>query len=409
MTEHVIERLGHRGDGIADGPVFAPLTLPGERVTGELDGQTLRNVKIVEPAPDRVAPPCRHFKSCGGCQLQHGSDAFVAEWKTDVVARALTAQGLEAKIEPIFTVPAASRRRATLSARRTKKGALAGFHARASDVVVEIPDCRLLDPRLMMALPVAEALAIVGSSRKAELDVAVTLSDAGLDMRVMGGKPLDAPLRVALAGLADTHDLARFAWEDEVVVTRRPPEQVFEDIRVVPPAGAFLQATKASESALIEAVRGIIGPARHVLDLFAGCGTFALPLSRQAPVHAVEGSAEMIAALDHGWRMADRVKTLTTEARDLFRQPLVTEELARFDAVVLDPPRAGAEAQTAQLAHAAPARIAYVSCNPVTFARDAATLCAGGYTLDHVRPVDQFRWSAHVELVAQFTRKTPVR
>lgn len=409
MTDHLIERLGHRGDGIADGPVFAPLTLPGERVTGDLDGQTLRNVKIVEPAPDRVAPPCRHFKSCGGCQLQHGSDAFIANWKTDVVSQALAAQGLEAKIEPIFTVPAASRRRATLSARRTKIGALAGFHARASDVVVEIPDCRLLDPRLMAALPVAEALAIVGSSRKAELDVAVTLSDAGLDIRVTGGKPLDAPLRVALAGLADTHDLARLAWEDEVVVTRRPPEQVFDDIRVVPPAGAFLQATKASEGALIEAVRGIIGPARHVLDLFAGCGTFALPLSRQAPVHAVEGSAEMIAALDHGWRMADRVKTLTTEARDLFRQPLVTEELARFDTVVLDPPRAGAEAQTAQLAHAAPARIAYVSCNPVTFARDAAALCAGGYTLDHVRPVDQFRWSAHVELVAQFTRKTPVR
>ena len=408
MTDHLITRLGHRGDGIADGPVFAPLTLPGERVTGDLDGQNLCRVKIVEPSPDRVAPACRHFKSCGGCQLQHGSDAFVAAWKTDVVARALAAQGLEAAIEPVFTVAAASRRRATLSARRTKKGALAGFHARASDVLVEIPDCRLLDPRLMAALPVAEALAIVGSSRKAELDVAATLSDAGLDIRVAGGKPLDAPLRVALASLADTHDLARLAWDDETIVTRRAPEQMFGDIRVLPPAGAFLQATKASEIALTEAVRGIIGSARHVLDLFAGCGTFALPLSRHAPVHAVETSAEMLAALDHGWRMADRVKTVTTEMRDLFRQPLVTQELDRFDAVVLDPPRAGAEAQAAQLAYAAPARIAYVSCNPVSFARDAAILCAGGYMLDHVQPVDQFRWSAHVELVAQFTRKTQV-
>lgn len=406
MTEVKIQRLGHHGDGIAEGPVFAPLTLPGERVSGEQDGQTLRNVKIIDPSSDRVAPPCRHFKSCGGCELQHASDEFVAGWKTETVTRALAAHGLETKLEPIFTAPAASRRRATLSARRTKKGALAGFHARASNVVVEIPECRLLAPDLMKALPVAEALAIAGSSRKAELSIAATLTNSGLDILVTGGKTLDAPLRVALAGLADTHDLARLTWDDETVVTRRPPEQMFGDIRVVPPPGAFLQATKASETALIETVQEIVGPARHVLDLFAGCGTFALPLARESAVHAVEGSHAMTDALDHGWRMAPGLKPVTTEVRDLFRQPLIPEDLARFDAVVLDPPRAGAEAQCAQLAHAAPMRVAYVSCNPVSFARDAALLCAGGYTLDHVRPVDQFRWSSHVELVAQFTRKS---
>ncbi|WP_135502719.1 class I SAM-dependent RNA methyltransferase [Roseovarius aestuariivivens] len=406
MAEIDILRLGHRGDGIADGPVYAPLTLPGERISGDLDGQVLRNPKIVTSSPDRVAPPCRHFKSCGGCQLQHASDGFVAAWKTEIVARALSAHGLETTLAPIFTVPPASRRRATLSARRTKKGALAGFHARASDVVVEIPDCRLLEPDLLRALPVAEALAIAGGSRKGELSVAATLSETGLDLQVIGGKPLDGPLRVALAALADTHDLARLTWEDEVIVTRRPPEQVFGDIRVVPPPGAFLQATKASENTLIEAVQSLIGPAGHILDLFSGCGTFALPLSRIARVHAVEGDADMLRALDQGWRMATRVKPLTTEARDLFRQPLIAAELDRFDAVVLDPPRAGAEAQVRELAQAAPGRIAYVSCNPVTFARDAAILCAGAYTLDQVRPVDQFRWSSHVELVAQFTQKS---
>ena len=408
MTEHLIQRLGHRGDGIAEGPVYAPLTLPGERVTGDPDGRALKNVRIVTPSPERVAAPCRHFKSCGGCQLQHASDAFVAEWKTATVAAALGAQGLSARMEPIFTVPPASRRRATLSARRVRKGALAGFHARGSDTVVEIPDCHLLAPNLMPALPVARALAELAGSRKAELDVAVTETEAGLDVAVTGGKPLDGPLRVALARLAEAHDLARLAWEDEVIVTRRPPEQVFDGIRVVPPPGAFLQATKASETVLIEAVKGIVGPARTVLDLFAGCGTFALPLSRRATVHAVEGSEAMVAALDHGWRMADRVKPLTAETRDLFRQPLVTEDVARFDAVVLDPPRAGAAAQCAQLAASGVPRLAYVSCNPVSFARDAAVLCAGGYRLDHVRPVDQFRWSAHVELVAQFTKNAPV-
>src|SRR6056297_1795439 len=219
MTEVKIQRLGHHGDGIAEGPVYAPLTLPGERVTGDLDGQTLCNVKIVDPSSDRVAPPCRHFKSCGGCQLQHGSDKLIAGWKTETVSRALAAHGLEAELEPIFTAPAASRRRATFSARRTKKGALAGFHARASDVLVEIPDCRLLEPGLMKALPVAQALAVAGGSRKGELSVAATLSESGLDLQVTGGKPLDEALRMTLAALADDHDLARLTWEDETVVT----------------------------------------------------------------------------------------------------------------------------------------------------------------------------------------------
>lgn len=406
MAEVKIQRLGHHGDGVADGPIFVPLTLPGERVTGTLDGQQLRDARILEPSVDRVAPPCRHFKSCGGCQLQHGSDAFVAAWKTDMVSRALSAHGIEAKIEPIFTVSHMSRRRATLSARRTKKGALAGFHARASDVVVEIPDCRLLDPGLLTALPVAEALAIVGGSRKGELSIAVTLSNSGLDIQVTGGKPLDASLQVTLADLADTHDLARLGWEDEIIVVRRPPEQMFDGIRVVPPPGAFLQATKPSETALIGFVREMIGSADHVLDLFAGCGTFALPLARTARVHAIEGSRAMTDALDHGWRMGDGLKPVTAEVRDLFRQPLMAEDMGRFDAVVLNPPRAGAEAQCRELAKATPGRIAYVSCNLVTFGRDAAILSAGGYRLDHVRPVDQFRWSAHVELVAQFTRKS---
>lgn len=403
MNRHTILRLGHQGDGIAEGPVFAPLTLPGEVVTGALNGTRLSDIRIEEPADIRVKPPCRHFKSCGGCQLQHASDAFLAEWKTDIVRSALAAHDLSADFAPIAISPPQARRRATLTARRTKKAAMAGFHAKGSDVIVEIPDCQLLHPDLMRAIPAAEALALHCASRKGTLSVAACLSVGGLDLHVTGGKPLDGPLRIELAQLAEAHDLARLSWEDETVAQRRTPDQVFGAAHVIPPPGAFLQATAEGEVALLADVMANTAGATRIVDLFAGCGTFTLPLAGGARVHAVEGDAAMIHALEAGWRKAQGLKQVTAEARDLFRRPLLPDELAQFDAAVLDPPRAGAEAQVAELARAQVARIAYVSCNPLTFARDAATLVAAGYALGRVRVVDQFRWSAHIELVADFT------
>lgn len=402
MTEHTILRLGHQGDGIAEGPVFAPLTLPGEVVTGTLDGAKLTDVRIVTPSADRVAAPCKHYKSCGGCQLQHASDPFVAQWKTDVVRYALTAQGIETEFRPILTSGAKSRRRASISARRTKKGALAGFHARASDTIVAIPECQLLDPALLAAIPVAEELAVVGGSRKGELSVLVTASESGLDLAVTGGKPLDGQLRIDLAAVTERFGLARLAWEDEVVAMRHAPVQDLGGVKVMPPFGAFLQATKDGESALRDAVLEIVQGCDPVVDLFAGCGTFALPIARKAEVHAVEGSREMTAALDRGWREAQGLKRVTHEARDLFRRPLLPDELSKFGAAVIDPPRAGAEAQVQELAKSRIPVIAFVSCNPVTFARDAKILLEAGYALDWVQVVDQFRWSAHVELVGRF-------
>lgn len=404
MTQHDIIRLGHQGDGIAEGPLFAPLTLPGEVVSGRIDGDRLHEVKILTPSEHRVAPPCRHFKACGGCQLMHGSDAFVAEWKQQVVQRALTAQGIEAAFRPIETSPPQSRRRATFSARRTKKGAMAGFHGRASGVIVEIPDCRLLHPDLLAARPLAEALAALGGSRKGALSVQITLSDDGLDVLAMGGKPLDRGLEVSLAELAGQHPVARLVWEDEPIAMRAPPGQRFDGIRVVPPPGAFLQATAHGQGVLTAAMVEAVGSAAQIADLFAGCGTFALPLARTAEVHAVEGDPAMLAALDDGWRRAEGLKKVTTEARDLFRNPLLPQELARYDTVVLDPPRAGAEAQVAQLAESKVPVLGVVSCNPVTFARDAAVLIAAGYRLDWLQVVDQFRWSSHIELAARFAR-----
>ena len=404
MIEYSIKRLGIFGDGIAEGPVFVPMTLPGEVVTGTLNGTTLVDVKIITPSDDRVAPPCKHFKSCGGCQLQHASDSVVEAFKTDIIAQALAAQGIKAEIRPIVTSPAQSRRRATFAARRTKKGAMSGFHGRASDTVIEIPDCKLVEPELLAARDIAEALAELGGSRKATLAVTVATSRVDLDVQVSGGKPIDGPLRITLAALCDNRGFARLTWDDEVIAQRAPPVQRFGVADVCPPPGAFMQATAHGEAHLLAAVQEAVGDAKRVIDLFAGCGTFTLPLAKNAEVFAVEGDKQMMAAMDKGWRMAQGLKTVTHVARDLYRRPLLPDEFKKYDAVVMDPPRNGAEAQTAELIRSEIKRVAYVSCNPVTFARDVARMIEGGFTLDWVQPVDQFRWSSHVELAAQLSR-----
>ncbi|WP_188791060.1 class I SAM-dependent RNA methyltransferase [Salipiger pallidus] len=407
MEQVMIERLGHQGDGIAqgaDGTVFVPGALPGEVVEGEVAGDQMAAPRILTPSSMRVKAPCRHARSCGGCQLQHAREDFTESWKQQVVRNALSAHGLECDFRPCAISAPQTRRRAAFSATRTKKGALAGFHMKRSDVIISVPDCLLVDPALAAALPLVEELAVLGASRKGEISVLVTQSGSGLDVAVTGGKELDAQLQSDLAAIARAHGCARIAWGDEVALTRMPATQVMGRAEVVPPPGAFLQATPEGEAALLADVREIVGDAGHVVDLFAGCGTFALPLAENARVHAVEGDKAMTAALDKGWRMAKGLRHVTTEARDLFRNPLLPDELRRFEAAVIDPPRAGAEAQIAQLVEARIPRIAHVSCNPVTFARDAAALVGAGYTLDWLRVVDQFRWSTHVELVAAFTR-----
>ncbi len=404
MSQIEIQRLGLHGDGIADGPIYAPLTLPGETVEGDIDGDRLTNMRVVTPSEHRVKAPCRHFKSCGGCQLQHASDAFLAGWKVEVVRQALAAQGLETDLRPIATSPANSRRRAVFSARRTKKAALVGFHARASDVIVDVPDCQLLHPELLPARDVIAHLVQIGGSRKGELSATVTLSDVGLDLSIVGGKELDGPLLARMAQEVERFKLARLTWDDEVIATRVAPTQAFGTTAVVPPPGAFLQATKEGESALLSAVKSAITQGEFGIDLFAGSGTFTLPLASQYRMHGVEGEKAMIQALDAGWRKSQGLKQVTSEARDLFRNPIVAEDLD-YDFAVIDPPRAGAEAQVAELAKSDIAEIAYVSCNPVTFARDAAVLIKAGYHLDWVQTVDQFRWSSHVELASRFVRK----
>ncbi|PJF10011.1 class I SAM-dependent RNA methyltransferase [Pseudorhodobacter sp. MZDSW-24AT] len=402
-----IERLGHLGDGIAQGesgPIFVAGMLPGEVVEGELEGDRLHNAKILTPSPARVKPPCSHARSCGGCLMQHASDALVADWKTASVEGALAGQGLHAPFRPILTSPPRTRRRATFAARRTKGGAMIGFHARGSAALIPIPNCQLVHPDLMAAMPGLEELVRLGGSRTQEVSLMVTKALGGPDVVVTGGKPLDSALRLELARVVEAHGLSRLTWEDETVALRATPIQTLGDSRVAPPAGAFLQATEHGERALLETVCEALGPQKKIVDLFAGIGTFALPLARTAEIHAVEGDPAMIAALDKAARNTEGLKPVRSEARDLFRRPLEPDEFKSVTGVVIDPPRAGAEAQVRCLAHSTVPVIAMVSCNPVTFARDAKTLVQAGYRLEWVQVVDQFRWSAHVELVGRFVR-----
>jgi len=245
---------------------------------------------------------------------------------------------------------------------------MVGFHGRASGTIIEVPDCQLLDPKIMTGFPIAEELATIGTSRKAALAVALTVSEDGLDASVTGGKELNGPLRSELAQLCDRSGLARLTWDGETIAMRTPPRHAFGKAKVVVPAGGFLQATAHGAATLQALVGEIVKGSKRVADLFAGSGTFTLPLAQISAVHAVEGDKAMVAALDQGWRMALDLKPVTSEARDLFRRPMLPDELAKFDAVVLDPPRAGAVEQVRELANSKVNVIAYVSCNPVTFA-----------------------------------------
>lgn len=404
MTTVTIERLGHQGDGIGPGPVFVPMSLPEEVVSGEIENSRMATPRILTPSPDRVRPVCRHFKACGGCALQHASDDFVSSWKANVVQQALLAHGLSCPVSDIITSKPNTRRRATISGRRTKKAAIVGFHGRRSGAIVEITDCQLLHPDLMAMLPALEEMTLLGATRKGEISFSITQSENGVDVAATGGKPIAGADSSAFAALAKRYRLARLTWDQELLALHALPLQRFGKASVAPPAGAFLQATKDGELALLSAVEKAAGSSKRIVDLFSGCGTFSLPLAANAEIHCVEGDAAMLEALDQGWRGATGLKMVTTEARDLYRRPLLPDELNRFGSAVIDPPRAGAKAQFEQIAKSTLTKVAAVSCNPVSFARDALILTEAGFRIERIDVIDQFRWSPHVELVAAFTK-----
>ncbi|MGC2854145.1 class I SAM-dependent RNA methyltransferase [Novispirillum sp. DQ9] len=402
--------LGARGDVQAENAgqkLYVPFALPGETVevrpgAPRGDGRAAELVRVMTPSAERVAPPCPHFGTCGGCALQHMAPAAEAAWKRDLVVTALARRGLDVPVAATVSIAPGTRRRATLGTRRTKGGVILGFKERQSHTLIDVTACPVLRPELQALLPaLRRALAAVVPAGAAG-DAQVQWTDSGADLRLDLPAAPDLAGREALAALAEALDLARFHIRvdglAEPVAVRRPPLVHFGGVAVNLPPGAFLQPSAEGEHALRDLVlAGLDGVEGAVADLFCGLGTFALPLAERHAVFAADGDGPAVGAL----AATGRVRTAV---RDLFADPLAGKDLAPFSAVVFDPPRAGAREQAEALAAAGPAVVVAVSCAPATFARDARALVDGGYVLENVTPVDQFAWSAHVELVAVFRR-----
>lgn len=408
-----ISHIGGQGDGVARterGPVFAPLTLPGEVIRAEIRDGRAETVEIITPSPDRIAPVSPHYGDCGGCSLQHWATGPYLDWKREQVRAALAREGIETEVEATVATPPGTRRRLALHARRGPDGrAILGFKARKSWRLVRVNACPVADPRIVAAIPalarVAEAF--LEHPRSAPtLHVTWTLDGLDVDVtgveRRSGGLSRDAQMRAIMA--AGEADLARLSQAGETLVMARRPRVTFGPATVPLPAGGFLQAVPQAEAAMMERATEAVRGSRKIADLFCGAGTFTFPLASVAPVLAADASAEGIAALKAGIGTARGLKPIAAEARDLFRRPLSPYDLKGCDAVVFDPPRAGAAEQTAQIAQTKAEVVVGVSCNPTTFARDARILIDAGFRLERVTPVDQFLWSAHVELVGVFRR-----
>ena len=413
MTEQLkIARIGHRGDGIADtntGPVYVPYALPGETVTVEpVGGHPDRRhlLRVEQTSHERAVPVCKHFGICGGCAMQHWSLAEYLLWKRNLVVEALEHAGLIAPVEPIVDAHGKGRRRAVLHARRGGGDVLeVGFAAQRTHQIVAIDRCPILAPGLGNAVPAAWALAdLFKPSSNKPLDIHVTATDSGLDVDLRGASVPSSKQTTALARLSEQHRLVRVTRNGELALQREQPMLKVGRALVPLPPGAFLQATAEGEAALARLVIDHVGSAKRVADLFSGIGTFALRLAEKARITAVDTEATAIKALERGVAMTPGLKAVETLTRDLFRSPIMAIELNAFDAVVFDPPRQGAEAQARELSLSKVPVVVAVSCDATTFARDARLLIDGGYKLITVTPVDQFRYSHHVELVAKFTK-----
>lgn len=413
LVELDVRTVGAQGDGVAEGPrgpVFAPLTLPGERVRAKLNGDRAEVVEILNASPDRIAPVSPHYGACGGCSLQHWAAEPYLAWKREQVRLALLRERLEPEILPVVATPPASRRRLALHARQCKgRDAAIGFKARRSWSLVEVETCPIARPEIVAAFPGLRRLANAFFEHpKSAPTLHVTWTLSGLDVDVTGVEArsggLSADARMTVAETAAAADFARVTMGGEILYQARPAWIRFGKATVALPPGGFLQAVEEAEAAMVGLTTEAVGDARFVADLFCGAGAFAFRLAERANVLAADSAAPAITALKAALGSAPGLKPVQAEARDLFRRPLTAEEMKRCEAIVFDPPRAGAAAQTAEIARSAAAVVVGVSCNPATFARDAASLTRAGFRLETVTPVDQFLWSSHVELVGVFRR-----
>jgi len=417
-AEIEISGLGAGGDGVArwrDAPVYAPGLLPGERALVDIggrrgEGRLAETRQILALSPDRVEPPCPHAGQCGGCAVQHLADAAYAAWKSDLLDRALSARALAPETRGALVRFEEGRRRLRFAVRGRAEGPVFGFNGKASKRIVDIDACLAATPALADAPTKLRPLLAKLLQPGEPADVEALAAAAGLDVLIVRRRPFDLPEREAIAEAAARLGLARVAWRaddrdaPEIVAERTPPSLDIAGAVVTPPPGAFLQPTAAGEAAMAAFAAERLAGAGRIADLYAGWGAFALRLARPAHVAAYEGDAAMIDCLNRAAGAANLGGFLKGEARDLARQPLLGAELRRLDGVVLDPPRGGAPAQAEALAADGPPRVVYLSCNPAALARDARVLVDGGYRFVEATPIDQFRWTPHLEVAAYFER-----
>ncbi len=402
-----IERIGHRGEGVARHAgrlVFVPYALAGETVRAKVQGEQGRLIEVLEPSPQRIAAICPHYGVCGGCAVQTLAPPAYAEWKRGLVVTALRNAGLDLRVGDLVDAHGAGRRRVTFHARFDRGRARVGFMQARAHEIVDIDACPLLEAGLSGALPAARAIAAALIAHGKPLDIVVSRAIEGLDIDLRGAGALSAAEEAALIDVAERHDVARLSNHGRLVALRQKPHVAVGGLRVAPPPGAFLQATQAGEEAIARHVVAAAQGAKRIADLFCGFGAFALRLAATAQISAYDSDAGAIAALNEAARASAGLRLARAEARDLFKRPLSAAELAAFDAVVFDPPRAGAEAQAEEIAKSSTKLAIAVSCNALTFARDAKLLTAAGFEAQTLVPIDQFRFSPHVEIVAVFAR-----
>jgi 23S rRNA (uracil1939-C5)-methyltransferase len=405
MAEVLVDilRLGRRGEGIAEVEghrIFVPLALPGERIAAAMDGEAARLLRLETSSPDRIEPFCPHFGRCGGCQVQHVAENAYRAWKRDLVKAAFGRRGITCQVGQLIDAHGCGRRRVSLHVRPGKRSTSAGFMAMRSHDLVDLDRCPILVSSLAHATAIAREL----GGGLGICDVALTATDGGIDAALKAGRKEVGLKAARLATLCKDLDLARLSVNGEVIAFRRTPSVSMGRAIVVLPTQSFLQATTAGENELAQLVALALGKTKSVADLFCGVGPFALRMAEKTKIMAIDNDREAIETLSLAAKTTSGLKPVTAKCRDLFRAPLVPGELKEFDSVVFDPPRAGAEAQARQLARSTVQKVVAVSCDPATLARDAEILLGGGYRLLTVTPVDQFKWSFHVETVAVFEK-----
>lgn len=407
MTALKIDRIGALGDGVAStetGPVFVPFTLPGEKVNAAVSGQHAAAIAILDPSTDRAKAVCKHFEHCGGCALQHWATEPYLVWKREVVVDALKSKGIDFPVSRTVPCLPGERRRLTFTARSVHGKVKLGFNALRSHEIVEIEECPIAMPELVSALPALRRLAQVLVTKADPMHFLVTRTDTGIDVSVDGIAAPKGEARKRVSEMTLVNKWARLSVGGETILEPFKPQVKFGKATVTSPPGGFLQAVRRIEEEMAQLVCSHMARSKRVADLFAGAGAFTFRLAENSAVHAVEGGAGAVAALDQGRRLIQGLKAVSAEKRDLFRRPLTAQELKTFDGAVFDPPRAGAEAQSVQLAKSGVRRVAAVSCNPLTLARDLKLLLDGRFKLVSVTPFDQFLWSPHVEAVALLER-----